>query len=214
MERAIVPRGKRPRVQVSQENKELAIARIRNGETKASISRELGVPESTVRGWVKRADQRIARGILEGKENASPPTQLQRPVKRDHNGQPAAMTPVGVPMPIELFEQAANSQLQLTDWLHIFNAGILNFTLVATAAYLRACSRGTTDRQSLWQIICEYVDEAGRNVAANGGAVAFNRQFVRTVGIVAPRLHITAEDDEDDAEDGYGGYDENALRLP
>lgn len=61
-----MPRGKRPRVQVSMNDKERAIARIRKGETKAGISRELGVPESTVRGWVKRADQRIAREAVEG----------------------------------------------------------------------------------------------------------------------------------------------------
>lgn len=67
MERTAVPRGKRPRVQVSMDDKERAIARIRNGETKAGISRELGVPESTVRGWVKRADQRMAREAGEGK---------------------------------------------------------------------------------------------------------------------------------------------------
>lgn len=66
MERTAVPRGKRPRVQVSMNDKERAIARIRKGETKAGISRELGVPESTVRGWVKRADQRIAREAVEG----------------------------------------------------------------------------------------------------------------------------------------------------
>lgn len=68
MERSSVPRGKRPRVQVSMDDKERAIARIRNGETKAGISRELGVPESTVRGWVKRADQRMAREANEGKQ--------------------------------------------------------------------------------------------------------------------------------------------------
>lgn len=64
-----MPRGKRPRVQVSLDDKERAIARIRGGETKAGISRELGVPESTVRGWVKRAEQRIAReaAVQQGK---------------------------------------------------------------------------------------------------------------------------------------------------
>ncbi|XP_023167374.1 uncharacterized protein LOC111597076 [Drosophila hydei] len=249
MERTAVPRGKRPRVQVSMDDKERAIARIRNGETKAGISRELGVPESTVRGWVKRADQRMAREAGEGPETVSPPSlvahSLKLPAKRDHNGQQrtrsiAPMT-VAVPLPMQLFQQAANSQLQLNGWLHIFNAGILNFTLIATAAYLRARVRGTTDRQSLWQIICEYVDEAGRNVAANGGQYvaagggatataiatataaaaagataaaaaaaaaaagsAFSRQLNSSPAMgrnggsfVAPRLHITAEDDED-----------------
>ncbi|KAH8394657.1 hypothetical protein KR222_001168, partial [Zaprionus bogoriensis] len=254
MERTAVPRGKRPRVQVSMNDKERAIARIRKGETKAGISRELGVPESTVRGWVKRADQRMAREAIEGKlrlawaptfpsqflhsssgsfcssflspgtDSSSPPAALQLhslklPAKRDHNGQ-QVMRPMSlaVPIPMQIFQQAADSQLQLTGWLHIFNAGILNFTLIATAAYLRARGRGTTDRQSLWQIICEYVDEAGRNVANNGGQYVAtagmgagsgisshhhaSRQLMlsahcRNGGFVAPRLHITAEDDED-----------------
>lgn len=131
----------------------------------------------------------------------------------------AAPLSVALPLPIQLFQQAADSQMQLTGWLHIFNAGILNFTLIATAAFLRARVRGNSDRQSLWQIICEYVDEAGRNVAANGGqyvpsssstaqgmgAMASRQSLTVSahcrngggVGFMAPRLHITAEDDED-----------------
>lgn len=229
MERASVPRGKRPRVQVSVDDKERAIARIRKGETKAGISRELGVPESTVRGWVKRSDQRLAREACEIIETPSPsslqPQPLKIPMKRDYNGQqilppmapiPTIPTnptlPVVVPVPMQLFQQAADSQLQLNGWLHIFNAGILNFTLIASAAYSRARMRGTTDHQSLWQIICEYVDEAGRNVAANGGQYVtptretgqmdVNRQLnspapSHSNGFVRPRLHITAEDDEE-----------------
>lgn len=129
---------------------------------------------------------------------------------------------MALPLPMQLFQQAADSQLQLTGWLHIFNAGILNFTLIATAAFLRARVRGNSDRQSLWQIICEYVDDAGRNVAANGGqyvpgtnssatamgmgmAMASRQSLTVSahcrngggVGFMAPRLHITAEDDED-----------------
>lgn len=136
----------------------------------------------------------------------------------------AAPLPVALPLPMQLFQQAADSQMQLTGWLHIFNAGILNFTLIATAAFLQARVRGNSDRQSLWQIICEYVDEAGRNVAANGGqyvpgsnstaqamgmgmgmAMASRQSLTVSahcrngggVGFMAPRLHITAEDDED-----------------
>lgn len=138
----------------------------------------------------------------------------------------AAPLSVALPLPMQLFQQAADSQMQLTGWLHIFNAGILNFTLIATAAFLQARVRGNSDRQSLWQIICEYVDEAGRNVAANGGqyvpgsnsttqamgmgmgmgmAMASRQSLTVSahcrngggVGFMAPRLHITAEDDED-----------------
>ncbi|KAH8354885.1 hypothetical protein KR093_000327, partial [Drosophila rubida] len=235
-ERPTVPRGKRPRVQVSIDDKERAIARIRKGETKAGISRELGVPESTVRGWVKRADQRKAREACEGKlptraeeHNSTPPAtrpmasmQASLPAKRDHNGQQIVAAPM--PMPMQLFQQAADSQLQLNGWLHIFNAGILNFTLIATAASLRARVRGTSERMSLWQIICDYVDEAGRNVLANGGQYVApglppslplplpsqQRRLssptrLRGNAMVAPRLHITAEDDEDDGDgDGDG----------
>jgi len=63
---------------------------------------------------------------------------------------------------------SSDSQQQINAWLHVFNAGILNFTLIATAAVLQARSRGL-DRLPLWQIITDFVDEAGRNVSANGG---------------------------------------------
>lgn len=157
---------------------------------------------------------------------------LKLPTKRDHSGQqvlarataPECGMPLSsatLPLPVQLFQQAADSQLQLTGWLHVFNAGILNFTLIATAAFLRARVQGLLDRQSLWQIICEYVDDAGRNVAANGGHYVLGTSTTTTTGmgsrkltafghcrsggggggggggLMAPRLHITAEDDED-----------------
>ncbi|KAH8316261.1 hypothetical protein KR067_003354 [Drosophila pandora] len=264
MERFGVPRGKRPRVQVSLDDKERAIARIRGGETKAGISRELGVPESTVRGWVKRAEQRIAReaAVQQGASNypsilamamakpqisqpsatpngssasaASSPT-LKPPQKRSINGHPVprplptlqnqiAPVPLPLPLPVPLpfpvpppSDGSGDSPLQINAWLHIFNAGILNFTLITTAALLQARARGVADRLPLWQIITDFVEEAGRNVAANGG------QYVETAApspvattaappetsprhrqshpprnsFAAPRLHITAEDDED-----------------
>ncbi|XP_016947595.1 uncharacterized protein LOC108022901 [Drosophila biarmipes] len=266
MERFGVPRGKRPRVQVSLDDKERAIARIRGGETKAGISRELGVPESTVRGWVKRAEQRMAREAvgqpdaanfpsilamtlakpqvtISAKSSASsvnskssfssPPLALKSlklPQKRNINGHPVARppqdshpnpaaAPIHIPVPIPMPfpvppAPSADSQQQISGWLHIFNAGILNFTLIATAAVLQARSRGLADRLPLWQIITDFVDEAGRNVAANGG------QYVEPVpsaldetgprqrmvqapvhpyrgNVKAPPVHITAEDDED-----------------
>lgn len=166
---------------------------------------------------------------------------LKLPTKRDRSGQPVqvqvpvqatdpGMSSVPLPLSMQLFQQAADSQLQLTGWLHIFNAGILNFTLIATAAFLRARVRGLTDRQSLWQIICEYVDDAGRNVAANGGHYVLGTTTTATTGMgsrqltafghsrssggasgggggggfMAPRLHITAEDDEDASMAGVG----------
>jgi len=212
MERFGVPRGKRPRVQVSLDDKERAIARIRGGETKAGISRELGVPESTVRGWVKRAEQRMAREVVgqpgecrmrgfysialwytyhpyrtdtanfpsilamtltkpqvtistrssassvnSKSSSSSPPLAFQSlklPQKRNINGHPvarppqdyqpnSAAAPIHIPVPIPMpFPMppvvSSDSQQQINAWLHVFNAGILNFTLIATAAVLQA----------------------------------------------------------------------------
>ncbi|XP_020800281.1 uncharacterized protein LOC110177758 isoform X2 [Drosophila serrata] len=294
MERFGVPRGKRPRVQVSLDEKERAIARIRGGETKAGISRELGVPESTVRGWVKRAEQRMAReatqqpapagnGYSSAAANGYPSSAangyssaannnyssilaialakpqltitqasatvtssstepLKLPQKRTFNGhsvgsnhlehQAAAAAPPDVvlvplaspplPIPVPLFD-STDAELQVRGWLEIFNAGIMNFTLIATAALLQARTRGVADSQPLWQIIRDYADEAARNVAANRGqyvmsaappAIRSVPQVTRLMSSTSPRhrsmrshssnnnkaplrLHITAEDDED-----------------
>lgn len=46
-------RGKRPLRNLTPTDKVRAIQRIHNGETKASVSRDIGVPESTLRGWCK-----------------------------------------------------------------------------------------------------------------------------------------------------------------
>ncbi|KAM7359772.1 distal antenna-related [Cochliomyia hominivorax] len=46
-------RGKRPLRNLTPSDKVRAIQRIHNGETKASVSRDIGVPESTLRGWCK-----------------------------------------------------------------------------------------------------------------------------------------------------------------
>lgn len=39
------------------EEKLMAVQRVKNGETKASVSRDINVPESTLRGWYKNADK-------------------------------------------------------------------------------------------------------------------------------------------------------------
>ncbi|XP_017479900.1 PREDICTED: protein distal antenna-related-like [Rhagoletis zephyria] len=46
-------RGKRPLRNLTPHDKIRAIQRIHKGETKASVSRDIGVPESTLRGWCK-----------------------------------------------------------------------------------------------------------------------------------------------------------------
>ncbi|XP_072742520.1 uncharacterized protein [Anoplolepis gracilipes] len=46
-----------------------AIIRIRNGETKASVSRDIGVPESTLRGWCKAAHKLINQALIKNNRN-------------------------------------------------------------------------------------------------------------------------------------------------
>lgn len=48
---------KRPIRQLSVKEKLDAIQRVHNGESKASVARDIGVPESTLRGWCKSEDK-------------------------------------------------------------------------------------------------------------------------------------------------------------
>ncbi|XP_011195174.2 protein distal antenna-related [Zeugodacus cucurbitae] len=50
-------RGKRPLRNLTPNDKVRAIQRIHQGETKASVSRDIGVPESTLRGWCKNENK-------------------------------------------------------------------------------------------------------------------------------------------------------------
>lgn len=54
--KAIVP-VKRPIRQLSVLEKLEAIQRVHNGESKASVARDIGVPESTLRGWCKSEEK-------------------------------------------------------------------------------------------------------------------------------------------------------------
>ncbi|SPP75390.1 uncharacterized protein LOC117583904 [Drosophila guanche] len=245
MEKFGAPRGKRPRVQVSIEQKEQAIARIIKGETKAGISRELGVPESTVRGWVKRSEQRSARGteeLQDKKMMPSPPKVWKVPQKRKLNGHPVApvspssmaaarkyireslampmlaptpmlaprphpvvLPPLPLPFPMPLQSLNETDDSQMISWLHIFNAGILNFTCIATAAVEQARALGYANRLTLWQIINKYVEEAALNVSKNGGVFVnpLPKPYRPRNGKISTSNvphHITAEDDEENEE--------------
>lgn len=50
-------KGKRPLRHLTASDKIDAIQRIHNGESKASVARDIGVPESTLRGWCKNEDK-------------------------------------------------------------------------------------------------------------------------------------------------------------
>lgn len=49
--------GKRPIRTLSAHEKLEAIRRVHDGESKASVARDIGVPESTLRGWCKNEDK-------------------------------------------------------------------------------------------------------------------------------------------------------------
>lgn len=50
-------KGKRPLRSLTPSDKVHAIQRIHDGESKASVARDIGVPESTLRGWCKNEDK-------------------------------------------------------------------------------------------------------------------------------------------------------------
>lgn len=50
-------KGKRPLRHLTATDKIDAIQRIHDGESKASVARDIGVPESTLRGWCKNEEK-------------------------------------------------------------------------------------------------------------------------------------------------------------
>ncbi|XP_013192230.2 protein distal antenna [Amyelois transitella] len=50
-------KGKRPMRALTPDDKIEAIQRVNDGESKASVARDIGVPESTLRGWCKNQDK-------------------------------------------------------------------------------------------------------------------------------------------------------------
>uniref|UniRef100_A0A1B6E558 HTH psq-type domain-containing protein n=1 Tax=Clastoptera arizonana TaxID=38151 RepID=A0A1B6E558_9HEMI len=76
------PTTKRPVRQLSIQEKLSAIQRVHNGESKASVARLIGVPESTLRGWCKNEVK--LKGMLDkslsfaGTSPSPPPEKKQR----------------------------------------------------------------------------------------------------------------------------------------
>ncbi|CAK1550436.1 unnamed protein product [Leptosia nina] len=56
-EAKMTTKGKRPMRALTPEDKIEAIQRVNDGESKASVARDIGVPESTLRGWCKNEDK-------------------------------------------------------------------------------------------------------------------------------------------------------------
>lgn len=75
MKMASATKGKRPLRHLSACDKIAAIQRIHDGESKASVARDIGVPESTLRGWCKNEDKLrcMSRQSLENAEKLQDP---------------------------------------------------------------------------------------------------------------------------------------------
>lgn len=72
---ATATKGKRPLRHLSACDKIMAIQRIHDGESKASVARDIGVPESTLRGWCKNEDKLrcMSRQSLENADKLQDP---------------------------------------------------------------------------------------------------------------------------------------------
>ena len=75
---ATATKGKRPLRHLSACDKIMAIQRIHDGESKASVARDIGVPESTLRGWCKNEEKLrcMSRQSLENAEKLNQPPNL------------------------------------------------------------------------------------------------------------------------------------------
>jgi hypothetical protein len=78
MKMATATKGKRPLRHLSACDKIMAIQRIHDGESKASVARDIGVPESTLRGWCKNEEKLrcMSRQSLENAEKLNHSTNL------------------------------------------------------------------------------------------------------------------------------------------
>lgn len=72
---------KRPIRQLSVREKLDAIQRVHNGESKASVARDIGVPESTLRGWCKSEDK--LRNVARSCGTPESPHSVDEPDNKD-----------------------------------------------------------------------------------------------------------------------------------
>lgn len=89
--------AKRPLRSLSAHEKMEAIRRVHKGESKAAVARDIGVPESTLRGWCKNEDK-----IQYLSRQSTPETDDSEPREKRHRYDPAPIEPVVVHQPYNL----------------------------------------------------------------------------------------------------------------
>lgn len=81
--------GKRPLRSLTAHEKLDAIKRVHDGESKASVARDIGVPESTLRGWCKNEDKISYLSRQSSPEHDdSNDVHKEKKIKLDENAQP------------------------------------------------------------------------------------------------------------------------------
>lgn len=114
---ATATKGKRPLRHLSACDKVMAIQRIHDGESKASVARDIGVPESTLRGWCKNEEKLrcMSRQSLENAEKLNQSPSLQAMSDLFNGPDPKRMKLD----PSSLFDQ--NGKLKYDEYAHFKN---------------------------------------------------------------------------------------------
>ncbi|XP_037963166.2 protein distal antenna [Plutella xylostella] len=100
---AMSSKGKRPMRALTAGDKIEAIQRVNDGESKASVARDIGVPESTLRGWCKNEDK---LRYMSSRRSSPDTDASDEPAKRARTESPPAppSPPAAAPPPAEPVE--------------------------------------------------------------------------------------------------------------
>lgn len=96
-------KGKRPMRALTPGDKIEAIQRVNDGESKASVARDIGVPESTLRGWCKNEDKlrymtsRLSSPDTDKSNDGEPPDKRARTESPQAPASPAAGLDLSAP---------------------------------------------------------------------------------------------------------------------
>ncbi|XP_063831239.1 protein distal antenna-like [Ostrinia nubilalis] len=122
-------KGKRPMRALTPGDKIEAIQRVNDGESKASVARDIGVPESTLRGWCKNEDKlrymtsRLSSPDTDKSNDGEPPDKRARtesPVAPPRSPTAGldlttpAPAPLAPPAPLALATPPADAPVELT----------------------------------------------------------------------------------------------------
>lgn len=128
--------GKRPLRSLSAHEKMDAIRRVHDGESKASVARDIGVPESTLRGWCKNEDK-----ILYLSRQSTPETDDSgEPKEKKQRFDPSQLTN-GIHEPYNLSVKADSPEIKSD------NDAALNLTKEQVSPTLNSLNNSMNERE-------------------------------------------------------------------